>query len=349
VKRILLIGAGHAHLAVLRNLAKEPLYGARVTLVAPGEMQVYSGMLPGLIAGHYRLDQIRADVARLAARAYAEFAQGTVVALDLGTRTTRLHDGTELGYDFLSLNVGSTIEAPAGGLEHAVAVKPFEAFLDRLRREPLARVAIAGAGAAGMELAMALRYRGAAVTLYSDQPAMSAPLAERAVAALKRVGVDFRPGMPVTAIEPGPVVIAGASNQAFDLVLLATGAAPLPWLRDSGLATDSRGFVLVDQTLQSSSHPEVFATGDCATLSEDAEPKSGVFSVRQGEALTENLRRTVTRDALKPYEPHGNALQIISCGSRYAIAERGSWSAEGALVWRWKDWIDRRWLRSLTG
>jgi selenide,water dikinase len=199
-----------------------------------------------------------------------------------------------------------------------------------------------------MELAMALRYRGAAVTLYSAQPAMSAPLAQRAVAALKRAGVDFRPGMPVTAIEPGPVVIAGASHQAFDLVLLATGAAPLPWLRESGLGTDARGFVLVDETLRSVSHPEVFATGDCATLRDAAEPKSGVFSVRQGEALTENLRRIVTRDALKLYEPRAHALQVISCGTKYAIAERGSWSAEGAWVWHWKDWIDRRWLRSLS-
>jgi pyridine nucleotide-disulfide oxidoreductase family protein len=349
VKRILLIGAGHAHLAVLRNLAKEPLYGARMTLVAPSEMQVYSGMLPGLVAGHYRLDQLRTDVTGLVARAYAEFAKGLVVALDPAARTVKLHDGTELSYDFLSLNVGSTVEAPPGGREHAVAVKPFEAFLARLSSERIARVAIAGAGAAGMELAMALRHRGASVTLYSEQPAMSPQLAQRSVASLRRMGVDFRPGMPVTTIEPGPVIVAGPSNQAFDLVLLATGPAPLAWLRESGLGTDARGFVLVDQSLRSVSHPEVFATGDCATLRDAPEPKAGVFSVRQGEALTENLRRMVTRDALKPYEPRTRALQLISCGARYAIAERGAWSAEGAWVWRWKDWIDRRWIRSLAG
>ena len=349
MKRILFIGAGHAHLAVLRDLAREPLYGARITLVAPGEMQIYSGMLPGLVAGHYRLDQIRIDVARLAARAYAEFALGSVAKLDAGTRTARLHDGTELGYDFLSLNVGSTVEAPAAGSEHAVPVKPFEGFLARLSREPLARIAIAGAGAAGMELAMALRHRGAAVTLYSERSAMAPQLEQRAVASLKRTGVDFRPGMPVTALEPGPVVIAGTSQQEFDLVLLATGAAPFAWLRESGLQGDARGFVLVDQALRSLSHPEVFATGDCATLRDTPEPKSGVFSVRQGEVLIENLRRIVTRDVLKPYEARARALQVLSCGSKYAIAERGSWSAEGAWVWHWKDWIDRRWIRSLAG
>ena len=52
MKRVLLIGAGHAHLVVLRSLAQKPLYGARITLVSPFARQVYSGMLPGILAGH---------------------------------------------------------------------------------------------------------------------------------------------------------------------------------------------------------------------------------------------------------------------------------------------------------
>ena len=347
MKRILLVGAGHAHLAVLRNLAKEPLYGARITLLTPYERQIYSGMLPGLVAGHYRLEEICTDVERLAARAYAEFTAGEVAALDLGQRAAKLRDGTELRYDLVSVNVGSAVDAPFGGREHGAPVKPFELFLTRLSDERPARIAIAGAGAAGVELAMALRYRDAAVTLYSDRLLMSPPLAERVLAALRRARVDFRPGMPVTALEPGPVVVAGTTHQEFDMVLLATGPAPLEWLLGSGLATDARGFVRVDSKLRSVSHPEVFASGDCAAVDAGAEPKSGVFSVRQGEALAENLRRMVTRDEPVPYRPRPLALQIISCGEKYAIAERGSWSAEGAWVWRWKDWIDRRWLRSL--
>ena len=346
MKRILLIGAGHAHLAVLRNLAKEPLYGARITLLTPYERQIYSGMLPGLVAGHYRLEDICIDVERLAARAYAEFAAGEVAALELGQRAAKLRDGAELRYDLVSVNVGSAVDAPFGGRQYGAPVKPFELFLTRLSDERPARIAIAGAGAAGMELAMALRYRDAAVTLYSDRLLMSLPLAARVLAALRRARVDFRPGMPVTALEPGPVVVAGTTHQEFDMVLLATGPAPLDWLRGSGLATDARGFVRVDAALRSVSHPEVFASGDCAAVDAGAEPKSGVFSVRQGEALAENLRRMVTRDEPVPYRPRPLALQIVSCGEKYAIAERGGWTAEGAWVWRWKDWIDRRWLRS---
>ena len=168
---------------------------------------------------------------------------------------------------------------------------------------------------------------------------------ERALRARK---VDFRPGMPVAAIEPGPVVIAGRTRQEFDHVILTTGAAPAPWLGRSGLAVDEKGYVLVGDTLQSVSHPEVFASGDCATLQSRPHPKSGVFSVRHGGVLAENLAALFGKRALSSYRPQSRTLCLISCGARYAIAQRGGWSAEGRWVWRWKDWIDRRWVRSFT-
>ena len=344
MKRVLLIGAGHAHLVVLRSLAQKPLYGARITLVSPNPKQVYSGMLPGILAGHYRRAEAEIDVAALAERGYVEFEHGAVERLDAERRLALLKDGRSLGYDLASLNVGSMVDSAIPGAEHALAVKPYDEFLARLRLAE--RVAVAGAGAAGAELAMALRHRGAQVTLYSEHPAISPKLAARLLRQLRKRKIDFRPGMPVTAIEPGPVVIAGQARQEFDLVLLATGAAALPWLRESGLATDERGFVLVHATLQSLSHPEVFALGDCATLCDSPHPKSGVYAVRHGEALSENLRRLFATTALEPYVPQEKALLLLSCGARYAIAQRGGWSAQGRWVWWWKDRIDRRWVAS---
>jgi NADH dehydrogenase FAD-containing subunit len=208
---------------------------------------------------------------------------------------------------------------------------------------------VVGAGAAGMEIAMALRHRGAAVTLYSDRPAVHPALALRAERALRRTGVDFRPGMAVDAIDAGPVVVAGAAHQAFDVVLVATGAAAASLPRQAGLQCDDAGFALVDASLRSVSHPEVFAVGDCATLQDAPHPKSGVYSVRHGEMLHGNLRRLMQEQPLAAYRPQPRALTLLSCGGRYAIAQRGSWSAEGAWVWHWKNRIDRRWLRSLEG
>jgi pyridine nucleotide-disulfide oxidoreductase family protein len=345
VKRILLVGGGHAHLAVLRSLVPEPLDGARFALVSPRAKQIYSGMLPGVIAGHYRRHEAEIDLARLAEAAYVEFIEDEVAKLEPERKVATLKDGSELEYDAVSLNVGSLVERSIPGAGLALAAKPFEEFFDKLRNVKVNRVAIAGAGAAGAELAMALRHRGAAVTLYSEQARLSPPRLE---AVLRGMGVDLRPGMAMTAIEPGPQVIAGPSRQEFDVVLLTTGAAPLPWLRGSALERDERGFVLVDDTLQSVSHPEVFGAGDCATLRSGPVPKSGVYSLRQGETLAANFRRLVSGEPLVAYRAQRHALMLLSCGRRYAIAQRGGWSAQGRWVWWWKDRIDRKWVRSLT-
>jgi selenide,water dikinase len=352
VKRILLVGAGHAHTVVLKSLREAPLHGARITLVSPRPRQLYSGMLPGVIAGHYRPEEAIIDVQRLAGAAHAEFVRGEVVWLDALRRTATLKDGRSLAYDHASLNAGSLVDTSVpGAAEHARPVKPLDAFAEGMVQELGAQpihVAIAGGGAGGAEIAMALRRRGAVVTLYSEASTFPERLARRVAAVLRRTGVDFRAGMPVTALEPGPVVVSGPAQQAFDLVLWATGAAPLRWLASSGLETDTRGFVLVDATLRSVSHPEVFAVGDCATLRDAAHPRSGVYAVRHGEVLAHNLRATVAGGPLKRYRPQRRALMLLSCGERYAIASRGALSAQGWWVWRWKDWIDRRWVRSLS-
>ena len=344
MKRVLLVGAGHAHAWLLAALAKEPVYGVRLTLVSPNPRQIYSGMLPGVIAGHYKRAEAEFDVAMLAERAYAEFIPGTVTALDVEQRVATLSDSRKLPFDVASLNAGSAVAHPVpGSRECALPVKPFEQLFDHLKR--VGHIAIAGGGPAGAELAMALRHQGREVTVYSDRSMFPEHFARRVERRMRRIGVDFRPGMRIDAIEPGSMVIAGTARQQFDLVLWATGPAPLPWFRSSGLALDEAGFVRVDRALRSTSHPYVLAAGDCAAL---GEAKSGVHSVRHGMLLERNIRHIAAGTALEAYEPQPHALLILSCGSRYAIATRGSWSAEGRWVWWWKNAIDRRWMRRLN-
>jgi selenide,water dikinase len=345
VKRVLLVGAGHAHARVLAALALKPLYGARMALVSPEPRQIYSAMLPGVIAGHYRREEAEFDVADLAARASVDYVPARIIGLDAASKTATLDDGQEVHYDFASLNAGSAIaQVVPGAADHTLAVKPFERLVDRLRR--VSHVAIAGGGAAGIELAMALRHRGGEVTIYAERAGFAPPLARRVERALRRRGVDYRPGMRVDSVEPGPIVISGSSRQQFDMVLWASGPAPHPWLAMSGLALDDRGFAQVNETLRSVSHPHIFAVGDCAGL---GEAKSGVNAVRHGLVLEQNFRNLVANTPLVSYQPDPNALLILTCGARYAIAARGSWSAEGRWAWWWKNWIDRRWLKSLRG
>ena len=345
MKQLLLAGAGHAHLKLLSLFRKAPLYGARITLVSPRERQLYSAMLPGVIAGHYRRQEAEIDVAGLTEMAYGEFVHGRIVRVDPERRRAFLEDGREIPYDYLSLNVGSQIDRSVPGAELALAAKPFEEFVESLDRER--RIAIIGAGAAGAELAMALRWRGAAVTLYSASSSLPAKIAKRAARAMRRAGVDFRPGMAADAISAGPVIHAGTSRQEFDRVILTTGAVALPWLRESGLQCDKQGFVKVRGTLQSVSHPEVFAAGDCAAL--DGVPKSGVYAVRQGEALAQSFRSLVAGGLPLAYRPQRRALLLMSCGRRHAIAQWGGRTAQGGWAWRWKNRIDRAWIRRLSG
>ncbi|MGH8722856.1 MAG: FAD-dependent oxidoreductase, partial [Burkholderiales bacterium] len=309
MKRILLAGGGHAHAWLLRAGIQ-----GEATLVTPYAHHVYSGMLPGFIAGHYKLDEIRIDLAALAARAGAKLVLGSVAALDAKRRVARLEDGTELEYDVASLDVGSRAEAPA----YALAAKPFETFMEQwLELKDRARaVAVVGGGAAGVEVAMAVAHRtNARVTLYSDRPMFRTGLARRIARQLGRLGVELRAG----------VAFADGMRKEHDLVVWTAGAAALPWLRDSGLATDERGFVLVDDRLRSVSHPEVFAAGDCATLRAAGHAKSGVFAVRHAPVLAANLGGAARR-----YVPQRRALALISCGERYAIADWGGISWEGA-------------------
>lgn len=368
VKRVLLLGGGHAHAYVLRVLIGEPLYNARLTLVTPHATHCYSGMLPGLVAGHYALEAVQIDIARLAQAAGVEVVRAAVTHLDASTRRVQLSSGETLEYDIASLNLGSlpNTDLVRGSAEHALPAKPFAHFLegwnDLLARaagtaNEVLRVALVGAGAAGVELAMAIAYRFAAlgrkaqVTLYSDRPMFAPPLARRVHAALARSGVRLREPDAVSALEPGGVVVTRAphaTRERYDAVIWTAGAAPLPWLRASGLETDAAGFVLVDEMLRSTSHPEVFAAGDCATLRDAPHPKSGVYAVRHGDWLARNLRYALAGAPLHRYRPQRRALALISCGAQYAIADWSGRSAEGAWVWRWKDWVDRRWVRGFV-
>lgn len=348
-RRIVLAGGGHAHAWLLRSLAASPLADVAVTLVTPYPEHLYSGMLPGLVAGHYRKEEVCIDLARLARESGAVLLLDRAVGLDADRRVLALEKG-ELAYHWLSLNLGSAPDyrGVPGAAEHSLAVKPFERFLARWEaaQARARRIAVVGAGAAGIELAMAIRHRlpHAAVTIYSDQAMFSGKLAERIARALERSGVEPREGTAVEALAPGPAVLTCAGAERFDLVVWTGGAAAPGWLGDTGLALDRNGFVLVDATLASVSHPQVFAVGDTATLAGAEHPKSGVFAVRHGAVLEANIRAAASGAPLARYSPQARQLMLISCGRRYAIAAWGSLSAEGEWAWRWKDWIDRRWV-----
>lgn len=363
MKRLLLFGAGHAHVHVLEALAREPLPAAQVTLVSTHPASTYSGMVPGCVAGHYTARDCTIPLAPLAERARVERIEATGVALDTAARTLTLADGREIGYDVLSIDTGATVDRDAipGARENAMFVRPIEQFLRlcdplvALAAERSLFVAVVGGGAGGFELACAVQHRLGDRARVSLVTGGEAPLAnypdrvrQRALRALKRLRITVLEDR-CAEILPGQVVLGRGTRLACDAPIVAVGATPPAWVKASGLALDDAGFVATGPTLQSTSHPDVFAAGDVATRTDAPHPKSGVYAVRAGPPLALNLRRFVAGGVLAPYAPQRRSLNLLSCGDRVAIASWGPWAAEGRWCWWWKDRIDRAFITRFGG
>ncbi|CAM8666400.1 Selenophosphate synthetase [Paracoccaceae bacterium] len=363
VKDLVFVGGGHAHALVLRAFAMAPLPGVRLTVINPGPAAPYTGMLPGLIAGHYRRDEIMIDLLRLARQSGARAILDRATGIDRDRRLVHLADRPPIAYDLLSLDVGIASDLPdiPGYSDHAVAAKPlgryaeaWEAFVTRALPAP--RLTIIGGGVAGMELALASHHRLAGL---GRSPTIT--VIERSAAVLPNIGRGARDSLLAHAARAGIRLITGAEVAeiaaqsvrlttgevlASDFTLSVAGTRPQGWLADTGLAL-SQGFVTVGPTLQSSD-PLIFAAGDCAYLSHAPRPKAGVFAVREAPILHHNLRAALTGGAMKPYHPQRDYLKLVSTGGRGAVADKFGLRFGGAWLWRIKDRIDRNFMAMLT-
>jgi selenide,water dikinase len=375
MKRLVLLGGGHAHLAVLKDLANRPLDGWQVLLVTPFRRQIYSGMLPGWVAGHYAIDACAIALDALTARAGVRLMTTSCTGLDLCTQTVACADGSRVPFDRLSIDTGpvsALVDLP-GALSHTLPIRPIEGFVaawPRLVDRILGQchrfdLAVLGAGAAGVEMALAIHRRALTdgwshlrITLIGSEALPLGGLAEGArrhmSGLLARRGIRWIGERRATRVAPDRIDFAQGGPLHFDACITATGAAAPSWPSAAGLATDARGFIRVGRTLQTQSHPHILAAGDVAAY-QDARPKSGVFAVRAGPVLAHNLRALCQGDTPKSWAPQRRALYLISTGDRRATAAWGRWTWHGAWAWRWKDSIDRSFVarfgtdRSLPG
>ena len=359
VQDIVLVGGGHAHALVLRMWAMDPLPGIRLTVINPNPAAPYTGMLPGLIAGHYRQDEIMIDLVRLARFAGARVILDRATGIDTGGRRIHLANRPPLRFDIASIDIGigSGLPAIAGFTDHATAAKPlgdyarrWEAFLATAPQAP--RITVIGAGIGGVELALAsahrLRQTGrdpqitllerAALALPNIGPRARATLLDR----LARDGIALRTGTTATAIGSADVTLSDGSTLPSDFTLSTAGTQPQPWLAETGLATHD-GFLAVTETLQTSD-PAVFAAGDCAHLTHAPRPKAGVYAVRAASVLLHNLRAAATGRPLQPFHPQRDYLKLVSLGRREAVADKFGLRSGGAWLWRLKDRIDRKFM-----
>ncbi len=368
-KNLVLLGGGHSHVAVLRMFGQRPLRGVQLTLISKEVMTPYSGMLPGFIAGHYKFEEAHIDLRRLCRFANAQFIEAEVSGLELAGKSVHCAGGPSVRFDLLSVNTGSTprVADVPGAREFTLPVKPIRQFLQGWesivqQAESAAgrvfQIVVVGGGAGGVELSLSAQHRlrslvGKTTTLefhlVADSPTVL-PTHNRRVQKiftriLKERGIRAHLNQRVVSVEAGKLKCSMGAVIAFDATLWVTHASAPGWIAESGLQTDAAGFILVNDFLQSVSHPFVFAAGDVATLANHPRPKSGVFAVREGRPLYQNLMRTLSSQPLQPFRPQHKFLSLISTGNRYAVASRGRWALAGAWIWRWKNWIDKRWMR----
>jgi selenide,water dikinase len=365
---LVLVGGGHAHVQVLRRWMRAPLPGVRLSVVLDRPLAVYSGMVPGFVAGDYAAHELEIDVVPLARRAGARVILARATGVDPQRRRIELEGRQPLAYDVASLDIGSTVrglELP-GVAEHALPTRPIGDFVGRvearLQREaeadgaPPLRVAVVGSGAAGVELAftlqarLAARGRAASVALLGDGPRVlvdqPARVSQRVLRAAARRGIEVRGEVRVTGVEKDAVCLEGGDRLLCDWVVWAGGAAAHVWLAEAPLPHDAEGFVRVDPTLQVAGHPDLFAVGDCAALA--GRPwvrKAGVYAVRQGPVLDANLRAHLRGAGLRPHRPQRDFLTLLNLGAGEALGVKWGVALEGRWVWRWKDRIDRRFMR----
>ncbi|MEX2239206.1 MAG: selenide, water dikinase SelD [Burkholderiales bacterium] len=371
LRDIVLVGGGHSHVAVLRRFGMQPMPGVRLTLICSDTHTPYSGMLPGYIAGHYSYDDVHIDLSRLARFAGARFLRAEALGLDRGAGRVLCRERPPVAYDWLSINIGSTpqMDGVAGAQAHVVPVKPIHAFdarwrllLERVRKHAgTTRIAVVGGGAGGVELTLAMQYRLRNELRASGRdpeelgfhlltqdadilPTHNAAVRRAFDRVLARRGVVVHHNAEVNEVSATRLRTADGETVDADEIVWVTQAGGAPWLRDTGLALDGEGFIQVRDTLQSVTDPRVFAAGDIAGMVNHPLEKAGVFAVRQGPPLAENLRRAVEGRALKAYRPQRRWLALVSTGDRHAVASRGGLGFEGDWVWRWKDWIDRRFM-----
>jgi len=364
MKRLLLLGGGHAHIEVLRAYALQPVEGWRITLVSPFPRLLYSGMVPGVIAGHYALDECAIDLAALSQRAGAGFTRTEAVLVDPVRREATLADGGSEKYDLLSLDIGGrTLIGKARGVEqHAIVIRPLEKAMEawprvlkQAGRGELGSISIVGAGAAGVELALAMDHRFRSqlagplphVRVIGDgAPLQGTPRDARSLllSALRARSIGMHAGHGVTEVGAGFVQLEGGLQFSSDVTFWATGTAAPDLLRDAGFATDDDGYLLTNDFLQSVSHADVFGAGDCATQKGRKRARAGVFAVRAAPSLAANLRAAMTGAKLVVHKTSPRYLALVSVGDRRAVGFWNGFAWDGAWAWRWKDRIDRRFV-----
>ncbi|WP_028572455.1 NAD(P)/FAD-dependent oxidoreductase [Desulfonatronum lacustre] len=374
--KLLLAGAGHAHMAVMAAIPELVAKGHQVTAIGPGERHYYSGMGPGMLGGTYQPEEISFPVRDMVESRGGVFIQDKVARIDPARHVVILDSGHEEPYDVLSCNLGSFVpqgvvacdnQDGANGPGAAVAsrsvfpAKPIEQLwkarqrVHELTRDHSIRVGVCGGGPAALEIAgnawSAGRENGGngcVVQLFTggkllrNMPERVCRLAGKV---LRKRGIEVVEGSYVRSVQSGEIHLENGKRYVQDVIFLALGVRPSPVFRASGLEVSEDGGLLVDQCLQSLSHPDIFGGGDCITFVPRPLDKVGVYAVRQNPVLLHNLQAHLEGRSLKAFDPGGAYLLIFNIGGGQGILYKSGVAFGGRAPFWIKDFIDRKFIK----
>jgi len=368
---LVFIGGGHTHALALRALAMKPIKNTRITLISEQTLTPYSGMLPGYVAGHYTMLETHIDLNRLCQWAGVRWVNGTVTGLDPDQKIISVasnKDGRhrlQISYDTLSIDTGSTPDLSVPGAEqYAVGVKPvshfnqaWQSLLNASAVDQQEQWGVIGAGAGGVELVLAMAHRlrekkqlrfHLAFSSERVLPGYPEKLVTKVEQRLSDFKIQTHGGFRVARVTAEGLHSEQGDRLALDKSIWCTGASAAVWPADSGLAVSARGFIAVNDLLQSTSHGDIYAVGDCSDMIDDPRPKAGVYAVRQAPFLVDNLRAALTGSKTNPVRLQSDFLSLLSLGDKSAVGCRSGWVASGAWVWKLKHAIDFRFMRRLN-
>jgi selenide,water dikinase len=365
--RLVLVGGGHTHVEVLKRWGAPPGRQVKLVLISDREKSVYSGMVPGLIAGRYPPEALGIALRPLVRRAGGELMVDRVVGIDPQAKLVELRGGGRVPYDVASLDVGGSVRGLdlPGVRETAMRTRPVHRLVDQLTEldrkldahRNAFRIVVVGGGAAGVELVFALHARcvrrnvAAKIELLESGAKLLPSFPEKARRVVEREfrarGIAWQTSLRVRGAERGACVCEGDSQlHPFDVLVWAAGASGQGFLGRSGLPTDAQGFVSTRATLQITEHDDLFASGDCAHLvATPWVPKSGVYAVRQGPLLHRNLQAQISGQRLATFRPQRDALALLNMADGRALASKWGMTRASRGMMRLKDAIDRRFMR----
>ena len=362
-KQLVIVGTGHAHMTVLKHLNDFVSAGHSITAVSSSRYHYYSGMGPGMLSGIYQPDDIRFDMRKMVQTRGGTFVEDDVTRIDPVERKLFLGQGNPISYDLVSFNTGSYVPLEKGLARngHVIPVKPIENLLtaraniiDALKTKNL-NITVAGGGPTGVEVSgnlsrLVKEASGQAkITLVAGSRLLknfTAAVRRKALTGLKRWAVRVIEENRLDSINNGDVKLSDGASIPSDFVFMATGVKPSPLFETSGMPTGADGGLLVNNYLQSVSHPEIFGGGDCISFAPKPLPKVGVYAVRQNPILLHNLSAALNGGALRSFEPQDSFLLAFNMGDGSAIVHWNSLVCSGKLGFKIKNYLDRKFMRT---